>query len=108
MKCVNARMNFVSPEEAVDAELKPNLEISDKIPIKPFPWWKPCGRACCDKRKTKIRLGNIAPGVYNGMYPYVQMLQGPTTTGNVGNSACNKRALLKVSEANISKIKKKP
>ena len=84
-----------------DAERRPNLPANDKISIKPLPWWKPCGRRCCDTRKTRIRLGNIAPGVYNGLPGWVTVLQPPTTTGNVGSSACNKRALLKVSEESL-------
>ena len=77
----------------------PNSKLPDslpkELPIKPWPW-RPCGRACCDKRKTYVRLGTVAPGVNNGMPGVVTVLQAPTTSGNIGRSACNKRALLKV------------
>lgn len=74
--------------------LVPDLGTILERPILPVK--DTCSRACCDNRKTRVYLGKISPGVSNGMPDVVSVVSAPTTSGNVGDYDCNKRALLKV------------
>lgn len=64
------------------------------IPVRPVSITNPCSRACCDKRQTRVYLGDLAPGIDNGMPGIVTVLQSPTPNGD---RECSKTALLKVS-----------
>lgn len=85
-------------EDEIDERMKLPAVSSVKRPpfvkpVRPVTISNPCSRACCDKRQTKVYLGDLAPGVDNGMPGIVTVLQPPTPNGN---EKCSKTALLKV------------
>ena len=71
---------------------KPLVQITpEKLPVKPLPVSSPCSNPCCDTRKTRVDLGDLNPGVVNGMPNVLKVIEPPGS-----GSQCSKQALLKV------------